>query len=160
MWSFQHPFYQFELPFHVLRNLDRLGSSASIDALMELNTKDLSTMLGPRLGPEVGRCRDNFPGLHVETEIAPLNKNVLRVHLAISADFRWNDKVHGGSEPFWIWVEDSDTAAIYHHEYLILNRKTMQHQREMHFTIPLSGMQQSDATNPLLCSYSSKLHAC
>jgi activating signal cointegrator complex subunit 3 len=31
---------------------------------------------------------------------------VLRVTLTIAPLFRWNVRVHGASEPWWIWVED------------------------------------------------------
>ncbi|KAK3115284.1 putative steryl acetyl hydrolase mug81, partial [Teratosphaeriaceae sp. CCFEE 6253] len=80
---------------------------------------------------------DNFPTLTVEAEIAPLNRDVLRIKLFISPDFRWNDRHHGKSESYWIWVENSETSEIYHHEFFILSRRKMYEEHELNFTIPL-----------------------
>ena len=60
------------------------------------------------------------------------------MHLFLIPEFKWNDRVNGTSESYWIWVENSDSSEIYHHEFFILNRKRLQADHEMHFTIPLS----------------------
>lgn len=91
-----------------------------------------------RMGPEIARALDNFPTLNVECEIAPLNRDVLRVKLYLTAEFKWFDRVHGSSEGYWIWVENSDTAEIYHSEYFILSRKKLFEDHELNFTIPLA----------------------
>ncbi|KAG0717317.1 Activating signal cointegrator 1 complex subunit 3 [Chionoecetes opilio] len=36
---------------------------------------------------------------------------------------RWNDKVHGSQENYWIWVEDPDTNHMYHQEPFTLTKK-------------------------------------
>jgi antiviral helicase SLH1 len=74
----------------------------------------------------------------VEPDIAPLNRDVLRIHLLITPDFKWNDRIHGGSESYWIWVENSETFEIYHHEFFILTRRKLHDDHELSFTIPLS----------------------
>lgn len=91
-----------------------------------------------RYGPIISRILDNFPIINIEAEIAPLNRDVLRVKLFITPDFRWNDKYHQGSEPYYIWVENSETAEIYHSEYFILNKRKLYDDHELNFTIPLS----------------------
>ena len=91
-----------------------------------------------RMGHVLSKLLDNFPLLAVECEIAPLNRDVLRIHLYITPTFKWNDRHHGTAESYWIWVENSETSEIYHHEFFILNRKKLYDDHEMHFTIPLS----------------------
>lgn len=90
------------------------------------------------MGKVLSKLLDNFPTLSVEAEIAPLNRDVLRVRLYLTPDFRWNDKYHGTSESYWIWVENSETSEIYHHELFLLNRKKVYNDHELNFTIPLS----------------------
>jgi len=69
------------------------------------------------MGNTLTKLLDNFPTLSVEAEIAPLNRDVLRIRLYLYPEFTWNDRHHGTSEPYWVWVENSDTSEIYHHEY-------------------------------------------
>ena len=55
--------------------------------------------------------------------LQPITRTVLRVRLTVTPNFRWNDRVHGGTEPFWMWVEDPENNHIYHHEYFLISKK-------------------------------------
>jgi antiviral helicase SLH1 len=79
----------------------------------------------------------NFPLLHIEFEVSPILRNILRVHLNIIPLFVWNDHLHGNAESFWIWVEDSVDSEILHSAKLILSKKHMSDTHEMDFFIPL-----------------------
>ena len=139
IWPFQHPFHQFELPQPVMRNLDDKGTTSSIEALRDMDSAEIGQLVhNHRMGNVITKLLDNFPTLTVECEIAPLNRDVLRIHLYLTPDFGWNDKHNGTSEAYWIWVENSETSEIYHHEYFILTRKKLYDDHEMNFTIPLS----------------------
>lgn len=139
VWPYQHPFHQFDLPQPVIRNLDEKGSTASIEALRDMDSAEIGALVhNNKMGGTICKLLDNFPTLSVEAEIAPLNRDVLRVRLYITPDFRWNDKHHGKSESYWIWVENSETSEIYHHEYFILSRRKLYDDHELSFTIPLS----------------------
>jgi activating signal cointegrator complex subunit 3 len=61
------------------------------------------------------------------------------VKLTVYPRFRWNDRIHGGSEPFWIWVEDPVNNHIYHYEYFLLAKKQVMSKsdQEIVFTIPI-----------------------
>lgn len=39
--------------------------------------------------------------------------------------FDWRDRDHGFSLPWWVWVEDSDSERIYHHEYVVLQASAL-----------------------------------
>lgn len=56
------------------------------------------------------------------TLILPITRSTLRVELTITPDFQWDEKVHGISEGFWIFVEDVNGEIILHHEYFLLKQ--------------------------------------
>lgn len=139
IWPFQHPFHQFNLPQPILRNLDQKPAVSSIGSLREMDSSEIGQLVhNHHMGNTITKLLNHFPTLSVEVEIAPLNRDVLRIHLYIAADFQWNDAQNGTSESYWIWVENSETSEIYHHEYFILTRKKLYDSHELHFTIPLS----------------------
>lgn len=139
IWPYQHPLHQFDLPQPVLRNLDEKGSTASVDALREMDPAEIGELVhNKKMGTVISKILNNFPTLSVEAEIAPLNRDVLRVKLFLSAEFSWNDRHHGTAESYWVWVENSETSEIYHSELFLLNRKKLYDDHELNFTIPLS----------------------
>ena len=139
VWSFQHPFHQFDIPQPILRNLDQKGGTASIESLRDMGPAEIGSLIhNQSMGKTISKLLDSFPTLRAECEIAPLNRDVLRIHLYLSADFRWNDRHNGTSESYWIWVESSETSEIYHHEFFILTRRRLYDNHELNFTIPLS----------------------
>ena len=139
VWAYEHPFHQFDLPQAVLRNLDSKGATTSIESLREMEPAELGSLVhNQKMGSTLSKLLDNFPTVSIDAEIAPLNRDVLRVRLFVTPDFRWNDRHHGKSESYWIWVENSDTSEIYHHEYFILSRRKLYDDHELNFTIPLT----------------------
>lgn len=139
IWPFQHPLHQFELPLPVLKHLDDKATSTSIESLKDMNSAEIGSLVHNNgAGKTISKLLDNFPTLSVDAEIAPLNREVLRIRLWLTADFRWNDRHNGTSESYWIWVENSETSEIYHHEFFLLNRKKLYDDHELSFTIPLS----------------------
>ncbi|OCK86369.1 Sec63-domain-containing protein [Lepidopterella palustris CBS 459.81] len=139
IWPYQHPFHQFDLPPAVLRNLDEKISALSVEALRDMSAAEIGQLVhNNKMGTTISKLLDNFPTLSIEAEIAPLNRDVLRIRLFITPDFRWNDRHHGTSESYYIWVENSETSEIYHHEFFILSRKKLYDDHELSFTIPLS----------------------
>jgi antiviral helicase SLH1 len=136
-WSIEHPLHQFDLPQPVLRQLD--AKFPSIETLRDMESSEIGAMVqNHKMGGVVAKLLDNFPTLAVESEIAPLNRDVLRIKLWLTPEFKWNDRHHGTSESFWIWVENSETSEIYHYEYFILSRRKLYDEHELNFTIPLT----------------------
>ena len=92
-----------------------------------------------RAGPDVKKAAYEIPSLELEANIQPITRTVLRVRLSIDANFRWNDRLHGSAEPFWIWVEDPINNHIYHHEFYSLAKKCVlkKETQELCFTIPI-----------------------
>lgn len=140
LWSFEHPLAQFDLPQPVLRNLEEKNSnSTSIYALKDLETREIGDLVhNHRIGGQIARYVDRFPLLNLEASIAPVTKNVLRVHLEVEADFVWDYQIHGKALFFWIWVEDSDSYQVLHVEKFILSKSKLEDPHVFDFTIPLS----------------------
>jgi antiviral helicase SLH1 len=139
IWSYQHPLHQFDLPQPILRNLDDKISTLSIEAMRDMDSAEIGALVhNHKMGSTITKLLNNFPTLSVEAEIAPLNRDVLRIRLYLTPEFTWNDRHHGTSESYWIWVENSETAEVYHHEYFILNRRKLYDDHELNFTIPLT----------------------
>ena len=138
VWPFQHPLHQFELAKPILNQLDA-KETLTIEAMRDMEPAEIGGLVhNHSAGTKIAKILNNFPTVSVEAEIAPLNRDVLRVKLYIYADFRWNDHVHGNSESYYVWVENSETSEIYHQEFFILNRRKLNDDHEMNFTIPLS----------------------
>ncbi|KAJ3135746.1 hypothetical protein HK100_002436 [Physocladia obscura] len=136
MWPFEHPLSQFDLPYEIIEKLNR--SSMGIEDLRYMDEKEIgATVRHMKMGNTVAKCVEQFPALHFETEIAPITQSVIRITLHITPDFYWNDRIHGSVEPFWIWVEDSESIEILHSEYYLLNKKTANETQKLTFTIPI-----------------------
>jgi antiviral helicase SLH1 len=138
IWPFQHPLHQFDLTKPVLNHLDN-KDHLTIEAMKEMDASEIGALVhNQSAGKNIARILNHFPTVHVEAEIAPLNRDVLRIKLYVIPDFSWKDYFHGTSEAFYIWVENSETSEIYHHEFFILNRRKLHDDHELNFTIPLS----------------------
>ncbi|KHJ35518.1 putative activating signal cointegrator 1 complex subunit 3 [Erysiphe necator] len=137
LWSYQHPLHQFELPKSVLKHLDSKGNT-SIETLRDMDASEIGSLVHNfSEGKTIRKLLKNFPTINVESEIAPLNRDILKIRLYLIPEFTWNDKYHMNSESFWVWVENSETSEIYHHEYFILSRKKFHDDHQLDFTIPL-----------------------
>ncbi|KAL2874482.1 putative steryl acetyl hydrolase mug81 [Colletotrichum sp. CLE4] len=138
IWPFQHPLHQFDLPKSVFNQLDA-KDNMTVEAMRDMESAEIGALVhNQNAGKKIAHILTNFPTISVEAEIAPLNRDVLRIKLFIEPDFRWNDHIHGTSESYYIWVENSETSEIYHHEFFLLNRRKLHDEHELNFTIPLS----------------------
>jgi antiviral helicase SLH1 len=139
IWPYQHPLRQFDMPENIFQKLEEKGSVSSLEALREMSGAEIGSMVNnQKMGSVIKNVSKNIPLLNVEAEIAPLNRDVLRIKLFITPNFVWNERHHGRSESYWIWVENSETSEIYHHEFFLLSRRKMRDDHELHFTIPMA----------------------
>nr|CAB3223427.1 activating signal cointegrator 1 complex subunit 3 [Phallusia mammillata] len=140
-WPHNTPLRQFgsRLNRDIYRKIE--DQKLTIDKMRDMAPKDIGHMLRhPNIGEKVARCIQELPYVALETSIQPITRSILRIRLAITPMFRWNNHVHGKmSEPFWMWVEDPDSEHMYHSEYIHLSKKNVV-RSEPHvitFTIPL-----------------------
>eukprot|EP00026_Physarum_polycephalum_P000144 Phypoly_transcript_00144.p1 GENE.Phypoly_transcript_00144~~Phypoly_transcript_00144.p1 ORF type:complete len:2136 (-),score=361.95 Phypoly_transcript_00144:17-6424(-) len=142
VWGFQHPLRQFAtFPVDVLSKLE--AKNVSIDRLQYMTAAEVGAMINhPKMGAMVLKTASYFPRLELDVTIQPITRTVLRVQLNIDPQFEWSDRIHGSVEPWWIFVEDTESERIYHHEYFLLHKAQHQSKDEqpiqLVFTVPIS----------------------
>ncbi|CUM62782.1 uncharacterized protein PRCAT00000340001 [Priceomyces carsonii] len=137
LWVFDHPMSQFELPEHILKVFKE--KNPTIESLKDMTSPELGDFVhNQRMGRTLQNLVSKFPLLEIDSEVFPITTRILRIHLSLIADFKWDEKYHGNAQFFWILVEESDHSNILHSEKFILNRKKMKVPHEMDFMIPLS----------------------
>jgi activating signal cointegrator complex subunit 3 len=139
VWPFSHPLRQFA-ELHPGLTLEILGKleakKTSLDDMADMSDAELGALVNhPRAGAGIARAVKQFPYLSVEVHLQPVTRTVLRMQLTVYAEFEWAERLHGGAETFWVWVEDPDTERIYHSEYLTLGRRDRE--VKLAFTIPV-----------------------
>ncbi|KAI8925867.1 Sec63 Brl domain-containing protein [Entophlyctis helioformis] len=138
MWSYEHPLGQFDLSAEILGKLEKSYDKINMESMRDMNASELGDLVRHhRMGDTIYRCVHQFPSLHLEATIAPITRTVLRVTLNVTADFMWSEKVHGKSEPWWIWVEGPENTEILYSEYLLIHRRNYQETQKLGFTIPI-----------------------
>lgn len=139
MWPFEHPLKQFSIPYDIMRRLDS-GSGVVVDMerLYEMDKGELGALVhNHRYGSNLHTFVHQLPRLDLSAEVIPITQGVLQVTLTVTAEFVWNDRVHGMGEAFWIWVEDADNTEIYHSENLLVRKKGFRDPKVSVFTIPV-----------------------
>jgi len=112
-----------------------------LDRLREMDSREIGQFIHHmRAGADVKKAAWEIPLVDIEATIQPITRTVLRVRISVTPNFKWNDRIHGGTaEPFWIWVEDPENDHIYHSEYLLLSKKAVKFSevQQLVFTIPI-----------------------
>ena len=76
-----------------------------------------------RMGDTLKQLLNAFPSVSLAASIQPITRTVLRVRLTVTPEYVWDDRIHGSSDPWWIWVEDPDNNCMYHSECYVLQKK-------------------------------------
>ncbi|KAH9270511.1 hypothetical protein BASA83_007323 [Batrachochytrium salamandrivorans] len=138
MWSFEHPLSQFDLPTEIISKLQNTSNQMSIESMRDMSNGELGDLVRHhRMGDTISHCVKQFPSLRMEATIAPITRTILRISLEITPDFIWHDRVHGNSEPWWIWVEDPESTDILYSEYFLVRKRQMGQTQRLGFTIPI-----------------------
>lgn len=138
MWPMSHPLRQ----LHVLgeTHLARLEDSRTgVDRLLDMTIDEITSLVRANhvIGKKIYLAAKNFPRMNVSASVQPVTRTVIKLHLTITADFYWNEKVHGTVEPFHIWIEDAAQSFIYHSEYFLLHRKQKDEPQHMTLIVPI-----------------------
>ncbi|KAK8853378.1 hypothetical protein IAR55_004082 [Kwoniella newhampshirensis] len=54
-----------------------------------------------------------FPTIAMTYALRPISHDLLQITVKVEPQFKWNAKVSGGGEPFYIWVQDEEGLKIY-----------------------------------------------
>ncbi|XP_070003748.1 DExH-box ATP-dependent RNA helicase DExH12-like [Nicotiana sylvestris] len=137
MWSVQTPLRQFHgIPNEILMKLEK--KDLAWERYYDLSSQELGELIrSPKMGRTLHKFIHQFPKLNLTAHVQPITRSVLRVELTITPDFRWDDKVHGFVEPFWVIVEDDDGEYILHYEYFMLKKQYIDEDHTLNFTVPI-----------------------
>ncbi|KAL7117148.1 hypothetical protein ACP275_03G053900 [Erythranthe tilingii] len=137
MWSVQTPLRQFHgSPNEILMKIEK--KDLAWERYYDLTSQEIGELIRfPKMGRTLHKFIHQFPKLNLNAPVQPITRSVLRVELAITPDFQWDDKVHGYVEPFWILVEDNDGENILHHEYFMLKKQYIDEDHTLNFTVPI-----------------------
>jgi pre-mRNA-splicing helicase BRR2 len=73
----------------------------------------------------------------LQAQVQPITRSLLRIDLTILPDFRWDDKIHGGAETFWIMVEDVDGEIVLFHDTFVLLQRYSEDEHNVTITVPM-----------------------
>eukprot|EP00941_MAST-03F_sp_MAST-3F-sp1_P004675 g4675.t1 len=142
VWAHQTPLRQFRLLRGKREVLGKVEARRlSIGKLRDddFTAKEIGQIVREnKMGATLKKYARQIPQIHIEYAIRPITRTILQVTLTIIPDFDWNDKMHGQSEYWYIWVEDGDNTHIYHVEEFILKKHDLKDEpRRLNFTIPI-----------------------
>lgn len=141
MWPTMTPLRQFSsCPREIVQKAERIDVPWS--SYFDLDPPRMGELLGiPKAGRTVCDLVSKFPRLEVQAQVQPITRSMLRVELAITPNFVWDDTLHGVAESFWIIVEDCDGEEILFHDQFVLRREYAQSEMNEHlveFTVPIT----------------------
>ncbi|XP_076060028.1 U5 small nuclear ribonucleoprotein l(3)72Ab [Oratosquilla oratoria] len=137
MWQSMSPLRQFrKIPEEAIKKLEK--KSVPWERLYDLGPNEIGELIRmPKGGKMIHKYIHQFPKLDLETHIQPITRQMLKVELTVTPDFKWDEKVHGRSEAFWILVEDVDAENILHSEYFLLKQKFGEEEHVIKFFVPV-----------------------
>ncbi|VDP05372.1 unnamed protein product [Soboliphyme baturini] len=137
MWQSMCPLRQFrKIPEELIKKIEK--KNFSFERLYDLGPNELGELIRlPKMGKPLHKYVHQFPKLELTTHIQSITRSTLRVELTITPDFHWEEKIHGHSEGFWIFVEDVDSEVILHHEYFLLKQKFAEDEHILKFFVPV-----------------------
>lgn len=137
-WSSQCPLRQFgkKLKPDIVSRLEK--KALAWDRIIELSPVELGDLLRtPKVGRQVHKFIHHIPKVDVSIEVQPITRGILRLELTLTPDFDWDERIHGPSEVFFVFVEDVDSEIIVQQEMVILKAQYGQESYVMRMLIPI-----------------------
>lgn len=138
MWPFDHPLFQYtHLKKDTLYNLRRWADSTTVAELRAMSADELGKLvhLNESHGEALSAAAHQFPSLAVSYALRPLSHDLLQVDVHLERDFVWSEKHSGGSEPFYVWIQDQDEVTILQWRNVIFRQSTTA--IDLEFVIPI-----------------------
>jgi replicative superfamily II helicase len=93
----------------------------TLDMINDKELNEAKRFLPPAMQDDLYKFASYIPYFDIEVVCQPITRAILKVQVTLVADFEWNDRWNGKSEPFWIMV-DNETE-ILHSEFFMLHKK-------------------------------------
>lgn len=127
MWPYEEPLRQFNLKAEILHGLDESRTEYHPAELAILTAAELGNLI--RLNEYQGRAlltaAKQFPYLELAYSLRPLGPDILKIIVTATRTFDWSPKVHGTTEPFWLWIEDHEGKTILQLAQVFLRESTV-----------------------------------
>jgi len=107
MWICMSLLRQFEeIPEEILKRIER-KEQFTFEHFYNMSPEQISQLVKiPNVGKVLHKFIHQFPRLELYPYLQPLTRVKLKIELKIKKDFKWEGRLHGRSEPFWLFVED------------------------------------------------------
>ena len=139
IWDSMHPLRQFP---HLIKDslvIKLEDRGLTVEKLLEMEPSEISAITRvPAATKQILSAIESIPYIEVETSVQPITRSIIRIRVTLTPKFRWNDRLHGAMQPFWIWVENPEEVGILHHEYFLLRKKENHQSSEIVFTTPVA----------------------
>lgn len=138
MWPFDHPLFQYQhLKKETLFNLRRWADNTNVAELRAMDAVELGKLvhLNEGHGAALLAAANQFPSLSVTYALRPLSHDLLQVDIHLERDFEWSEKHSGGSEPFYVWIQDQDEVTILQWRSVLFRQATTS--IDLEFVIPI-----------------------
>lgn len=126
LWPYDQPLKQFDLKPDVFYALETWADEWAPAELATLGAEELGKLIhmNEHHGKALLTAVKQFPTVKILYNLRPLGSDVLKICVQVERAFTWNTKVHGSSEPFWLWVEDHDGMDILQLSHLLFRQTT------------------------------------
>ncbi|WFD37719.1 RNA helicase [Malassezia japonica] len=116
LWPFDHPLRQVStLNADVLHKVSQYTDELDMPQIRALPIHDLGELLhaNDRIAHLVHDAAMRFPQLLLAVRVRPRPDAHVRLEIAVRRDFLWDERLHGGSMPIIVWVEDGAQRVVY-----------------------------------------------
>lgn len=115
MWpDVDHPLKQLNLQPQLIYNLSQWADDWMVEDLALMDAGELGELvhMNERYGSILKTASQQFPTVTITHSLRPLGHDILKIPVRVNRSFTWNTKVHGASEPFFLWIEDDQSLGI------------------------------------------------
>lgn len=132
LWPFDHPLAQSTLRPDMIHQLSRWAEEVEIKDLATMSKDDLATLckINARHADAIRQAAKRFPMLKVQHKLKPLTYDLLRIDAFIMRDYDWEDadRNGGGTESFYVWIEDENGEKILQSKRILFHPRSAQKQ--------------------------------
>lgn len=109
------------------------------ERMYDLSTQELGELVSmPKVGRLLYKMVHHFPKLEFQTTVQPLMPSLVQIELTITPDFQWDEKIHGTTEQFWIFVEDVNGEHLLYYDMFILKQQYSQEDHTISFMVTMT----------------------
>jgi len=113
MWSCMTPLRQFpNINEKILKRIEN-QEHLTWEHLYNMKVQQLGSIIKMESRAKtIHKYIHQLPRLELVAFVHPITRSCIQIELEIKSVFQWDDRAHGTSEPFWIFVTDVDNEML------------------------------------------------